>query len=164
MDLPDLDPDRLAGWWPEYERFGTTVPCHGIYAERIAGLTVSNSVLETAAPDNRPAIACHQVARARFHNVASSAGRPATIYIGSCCQSIRPQPPSVFLCTTAEDTVAPPAFSKGVAAAVRKAGGQTDITVFPKGDHLAFSSRESGPEVDWTPVFLARLRGRGLLG
>jgi hypothetical protein len=79
--LPDLTPDRLAGWWPEYERFKTTVPCHGIYAEHIAGLAITNSMLGTAAPDNRPAIACHQVTHARFNNMASSAGKSATIYM-----------------------------------------------------------------------------------
>ncbi len=79
--LPDLDPDRLAGWWPEYECFKTTVPCHGIYAEHIAGLTVTNSVLETAAPDNRPAIACHHVTHAHFHNVTSLGGISATIHM-----------------------------------------------------------------------------------
>jgi hypothetical protein len=79
--LPNLDPDRLAGWWPEYERFQTTVTCYGIYAEHIAGLAITNSVLETAAPDNRPAIACHQVMYGRFHNVVSSAGIPSTIYM-----------------------------------------------------------------------------------
>ena len=79
--LPDLDPDRLAGWWPEYACFQRTVPCHGIYAEHIAGLTITNSVLGTAAADSRPAIACHQVTHARFHNVASSAGKSATIYM-----------------------------------------------------------------------------------
>jgi hypothetical protein len=79
--LPDLDPDRLAGWWPEYERFKTTVPCHGIYAEHIAGLAVSHSVFETAAPDCRPAIACHQVTHSRFHDVTSSGGKSAMIYM-----------------------------------------------------------------------------------
>jgi len=77
--------------------------------------------------------------------------------------AVKPRPPSAFLCTTAEDTTAPPAFSQGIAAALRKAGGQADVTIFPKGDHLAFNFRESGPEVDWTPAFLAWLRGMNLL-
>lgn len=79
--LPNLDPDRLAGWWPEYDRYQTTVPCHGIYAEYVAGLSITNSVLGTAEPDTRPAIACHQVTHTRFHNVASSTGLAATIYM-----------------------------------------------------------------------------------
>ena len=73
--------DRLAGWWPEYDLFEITVPCHGIYAEHITGLTISNSVLETAMPDNRPAIACHEVTRLRIHNVTSAVGEAATIYM-----------------------------------------------------------------------------------
>ena len=75
--------------------------------------------------------------------------------------SIRPNPPSAFLCTTEEDTTAPVAFSQGIADAIREARGDADVTIFPKGDHLAFNFREDGPEVDWTPAFLAWLRRRG---
>jgi acetyl esterase/lipase len=77
--------------------------------------------------------------------------------------SIRPNPPGVFLCTTKEDSVAPAAFSDGIAAALRRAGGNADVTIFPKGDHLAFNFREDGPEVDWTPAFLAWLGRQHLL-
>jgi len=73
-------------------------------------------------------------------------------------------PPHVFLCTTCEDTVAPPAFSEGIAAALRSEGGQADVMIFPKGDHLAFNFREDGPEVDWTPTFLVWLHRMKLLG
>jgi acetyl esterase/lipase/lysophospholipase L1-like esterase len=72
--------------------------------------------------------------------------------------AIRPNPPRTFLCTTAEDSVAPPAFSEGIGAAIRAAGGQAEVTIFPKGDHLAFNFREDGPAVDWTESFLSWLR------
>jgi hypothetical protein len=54
--------------------------------------------------------------------------------------------------------VAPPAFSEGIGAAIRAAGGQAEVTIFPKGDHLAFNFREDGPAVDWTGSFLSWLR------
>jgi acetyl esterase/lipase/lysophospholipase L1-like esterase len=76
--------------------------------------------------------------------------------------SIRPDAPCAFLCTTEEDPVAPPAFSQGIADALRRAGRDAEVTIFPKGDHLAFNFRENGPEVDWTPAFLAWLGRQGL--
>jgi acetyl esterase/lipase/lysophospholipase L1-like esterase len=76
--------------------------------------------------------------------------------------AIRPDAPRAFLCTTEEDPVAPVAFSQGIAAALRQAGRDADVTIFPKGDHLAFNFREDGPEVDWTPAFLSWLGRQGL--
>jgi acetyl esterase/lipase len=76
--------------------------------------------------------------------------------------SIRPDAPHAFLCTTEEDSVAPVAFSQGIAAALRQAGRDAEVTIFPKGDHLAFNFREDGPEVDWTPAFLDWLGRRNL--
>lgn len=78
--------------------------------------------------------------------------------------SIRPNPPSTFLCVTAEDSAALPAFSEGIGTAIRAAGGQVEVKILRKGDHLAFNFRENGPEVDWTPAFLDWLERQGLHG
>jgi acetyl esterase/lipase len=76
--------------------------------------------------------------------------------------NIRPDAPSVFLCATEEDETAPVAFSQAIGDAMKRAGGDVELRVYAKGNHLAFNFREEGPEIDWTPVFLAWLKGKGL--
>jgi hypothetical protein len=59
--LPDLDLEHLQGAWPEYPSFGRTVPCHGIYAGHLRGLTIRSTLLRTREKDERPAIFCDDV-------------------------------------------------------------------------------------------------------
>lgn len=56
--LNEFTPEVLEGWWPEYTRFGGTVPAHGIYARHVKGLSVNNVRIEPAHPDLRPAVVC----------------------------------------------------------------------------------------------------------
>jgi hypothetical protein len=64
--LPDLVPELLAGWWPEYSSFGATVPAHGIYADHVDGLSITNCTFDTAEDDSRPAVVCHDVTRLKL--------------------------------------------------------------------------------------------------
>ncbi len=59
--FPQLTPEALKGWWPEYYVFGMTVPAHGIYAEHVQDLSIEDCQIDTAAPDCRPALVCHDV-------------------------------------------------------------------------------------------------------
>jgi polygalacturonase len=61
--LPDLVPELLNGWWPEYDCFGATVPAHGIYADHVDGLSITNCSFDTVEEDSRPAVVCHDVTR-----------------------------------------------------------------------------------------------------
>lgn len=83
--------------------------------------------------------------------------RPADAY------SIRSNAPNAFLCASEEDETAPADFSQAIGEKLRKAGGDVRIKVYPKGHHLAFNFKESGPDIDWIPEFLAWLNDRGLL-
>ena len=75
---------------------------------------------------------------------------------------LRPRPASTLLCVSEVDPVAPVAFSRGIDAALRAAGGDSTLVAFPRGGHLAFNFRPDGtPEVDWFPTFLAWLAGSG---
>lgn len=76
---------------------------------------------------------------------------------------VGPGAPSAFLCATEEDETAPAGFSRAIAVKLQEAGQDAVIKVFPKGNHLAFNFAETGPEVDWTPDFMAWLREKGLL-
>jgi len=57
-----------------------------------------------------------------------------------------------FLAVSAPFVVAPAAFSQGIADALRLAGRDAEVAIFPKGDHLAFNFWENGLEADWTPA------------
>jgi len=59
--LPDLTPERIEQWWPEYYRFKRTVPSFGVYAGHVRGLTIRNSIFDVAKEDARPAIVCDDV-------------------------------------------------------------------------------------------------------
>lgn len=89
--------------------------------------------------------------------MAASMNKPADAY------SIRPDAPRTFLFATEEDETAPASFSQAIALKLKKLGQDATIKVYQKGNHLAFNFKESGPEVDWTPDFLAWLKDKGLL-
>lgn len=59
--LPDLTLEVLKDHWPEYKCFGRAVPCHGIYAGHVKGLTIRDVNLQVRHADVRPAIVCDDV-------------------------------------------------------------------------------------------------------
>ena len=59
--LPDLTLEAIGDHWPEYYSFRCTVPCHGIYAGHVQGLTIRDTILQVQAADARPAIICDDV-------------------------------------------------------------------------------------------------------
>ena len=75
---------------------------------------------------------------------------------------IRPDAPSAFLCVAEEDATAPAAFSQAIAEKMKRAGRDAHLTMYPKGNHLAFNFTQTGPEIDWTPEFLTWLKDKGL--
>ncbi len=68
--LNEMTPEVLEGWWPEYVRFGKTVPTHGIYARHVDGLTLNNVQISSKDPDARPAIVCDDVAHLDINAVS----------------------------------------------------------------------------------------------
>jgi hypothetical protein len=54
--LPEFDPATLQNWWPEYYLFNRPVPCHGIYARHVQGLSINDVAIRPAHPDERPAL------------------------------------------------------------------------------------------------------------
>lgn len=62
----ELTPEVLQGRWPEYSRFGGTVPAHGLYARHVAGLALHNISFVTLAPDARPAVVLDDVSGAQI--------------------------------------------------------------------------------------------------
>ena len=59
--LPEYTLETLAGWWPEYSLLKGPVPCHGMYARHIKGLTVDGLKVVPTKADARPAIVCDDV-------------------------------------------------------------------------------------------------------
>jgi polygalacturonase len=59
--LPEYTLETLDGWWPEYHLLDGAVPCHGVYARHMAGLTLDGIQIKTARADGRPAIVCDDV-------------------------------------------------------------------------------------------------------
>jgi hypothetical protein len=59
--LPEFDPATLKDWWPEYYLFKRPVPCHGIYARHVRGLSISDVAIRPAHPDERPALVADDV-------------------------------------------------------------------------------------------------------
>lgn len=55
-DIPELTPEIMKGWWPEYKLFGGVLPAAGVYARHIKNLTVENFMVKTMQPDARPVI------------------------------------------------------------------------------------------------------------
>jgi hypothetical protein len=54
--LPEFDQATLKDWWPEYYLFNRPVPCHGIYARHVRGLSIHDVAIRPAHPDDRPAL------------------------------------------------------------------------------------------------------------
>ena len=59
--LPEFDPTTLRDWWPEYYLFNRPVPCHGMYARHVRGLSISDVAIRPAHPDDRPALVMDDV-------------------------------------------------------------------------------------------------------
>jgi len=54
--LAEFTPEVLGDRWPEYSRFGATVPSFGMYARHVKGITLRNVEISTKAPDGRPPV------------------------------------------------------------------------------------------------------------
>jgi polygalacturonase len=63
--LAELTPEVLRNGWPEYSRFGATVPAFGLYARHVKGLALRNVEITTKAPDARPAVMLVDVSDAK---------------------------------------------------------------------------------------------------
>jgi polygalacturonase len=72
--LAEFTPQVLRAGWPEYSRFGATVPSFGFYVRHVAGISLRDIHFTTAAPDARPAILLIDVKDV----VASGTPQPAT--------------------------------------------------------------------------------------
>jgi hypothetical protein len=59
--MPEFDTATLKDWWPEYYLFNRPVPCHGIYARHVRGLSISDVSIRPAHPDERPALVADDV-------------------------------------------------------------------------------------------------------
>lgn len=77
--LEYTDDNTLEPRWPEYTKLGRPVPCHGVYARHVSGLTLSGVRLDTAAPDERPAIVCDDVADLELDGVVLQGGRAESL-------------------------------------------------------------------------------------
>lgn len=65
--VPELTPDNLDGWWPEYRCFNRTLPASGLYARHVRRLSCQNLTFRTTQPDARPAILTEDVTFRRNH-------------------------------------------------------------------------------------------------
>ena len=54
--VAELTPQILANHWPEISSLQKTVPASGLFARHVAGITLTNVVFDTTAPDARPAV------------------------------------------------------------------------------------------------------------
>lgn len=59
--LPEYTMETLKGWWPEYHLLDGAVPCHGVFARHVSGLTLNGIQIKPAQADARPAIVCDDV-------------------------------------------------------------------------------------------------------
>jgi len=74
--VPELTPEVLAGWWPEYRLIGP-LSAHGVYARHLKGLILENISFQTRTTDARPAVVLDDVSHAVIRNVQSN-GRKTT--------------------------------------------------------------------------------------
>jgi hypothetical protein len=74
--LAELTPEVLRAGWPEYSRFGATVPAFGLYARHVRGLSLHNVELITAHPDARPAMMLVDVSEAKAPNAQETVKLP----------------------------------------------------------------------------------------
>ncbi|HVS54062.1 MAG TPA: glycoside hydrolase family 28 protein [Opitutaceae bacterium] len=63
--LAELTPEVLRAGWPEYSRFGATVPAFGMYVRHVKGLALRNVEITSTAPDARPAVMLVDVSDAK---------------------------------------------------------------------------------------------------
>jgi hypothetical protein len=63
--VPELTPDNLDGWWPEYRCFNRILPASGLYARHVHRLGCHNLKLRTIKPDARPVIVMEDVTLVR---------------------------------------------------------------------------------------------------
>ncbi len=56
-DIPELTPDILGNWWPEYKLFGGVLPAAGLYARHVKNLVIDNFLVQSITHDARPLIA-----------------------------------------------------------------------------------------------------------
>jgi hypothetical protein len=80
--LPDLMPERLQGVWPEYTSFGMSVPCYGLYAGHVNGLTIDGCAFEPFEKDDRPAVICDDVRRSRISGNVTDDGTVGVVLDG----------------------------------------------------------------------------------
>ncbi len=59
--LNEFTLEVLEGWWPEYYRFGGTVPAHGLFARHVKDLTIDRFKVVPSKPDARPVMVCDDV-------------------------------------------------------------------------------------------------------
>jgi hypothetical protein len=69
--IPELTPEVLAGWWPEYKLMGP-LPAHGVYARHMRGLTLKDISITTRDLDARPALVLDDVKNAVVRDVRSN--------------------------------------------------------------------------------------------
>jgi polygalacturonase len=71
--LPDLTLQQIQDWWPEYSCFKRTVPCFGIYAGHLKGLTIREAIFDAKNDDARPAVICDDVINLEINGVKVAA-------------------------------------------------------------------------------------------
>ena len=74
--LAELTPEVLQRGWPEYSRFGATVPAYGFYARHVKGLTLRDVAVRTAGADGRPAAMFIDVAEAKLSDAPEPVKTP----------------------------------------------------------------------------------------
>lgn len=67
--LPEYTLEILDGWWPEYSLLDGVIPCHGVYARYVKGLTVDGFEVTTTKADARPAIVCDDVSNLKLSSL-----------------------------------------------------------------------------------------------
>ncbi len=55
-NLPEMTPEIMKGWWPEYSLFGGALPSCGLFVRHTKNFIVDNFVVKKLSPDARPII------------------------------------------------------------------------------------------------------------
>jgi hypothetical protein len=76
--LAEFTPQVLRGGWPEYSRFGATVPAYGFYVRHVQGITLRNVDISTASPDARPPIVFVDVKDSQMTDAPDAATQPVS--------------------------------------------------------------------------------------
>ena len=61
----------MHGHWPEFSNLGT-LPCHGLFARHVKGLTLENISIQTFSPDLRPPLMFRDVLSPKLHQVEAN--------------------------------------------------------------------------------------------